>query len=132
MLRLALRVACPAAAGAALLVGGQSVTHCRESRGLSTAVHSELSKLRPDEVAMRRKWEEDEEGFHKLPPRAWPPKQPKADELPELRRAVDGYDLGQAAACLSPQRAAQAAEATQQEIYQPVIGCCLRNGTVAC
>lgn len=35
---------------------------------------------------MRKKWEEDESGWHKLPPRAWPPRQPKADELTTLER----------------------------------------------
>ena len=35
---------------------------------------------------MRRRWEEDESGWHKLPPRAWPPVQPKADEEVECRR----------------------------------------------
>ena len=36
------------------------------------------------------KWEEDEDHWHKLPPRAWPPRQPKPDELQSLQRAVDG------------------------------------------
>ena len=34
---------------------------------------------------MRQKWEEDEAGWHKLPARAWPARQPKPEELPTLR-----------------------------------------------
>ena len=102
MLRTALRVACPAAAGAALLAGSSHrPAHCRESRGVTPAVHLELDKLRANEAAMRRKWEEDEDGFHKLPPRAWPPKQPKGDEVGDLRRAIHSCDLG--VDCLSPE-----------------------------
>lgn len=102
MLRTALRVACPAAAGAALLAGSSHrPAHCRESRGVTPAAHLELDKLRANEAAMRRKWEEDEDGFHKLPPRAWPPKQPKGGEVGDLRRAIHSCDLG--VDCLSPE-----------------------------
>ena len=45
---------------------------------------------------MRRQWEEDESGFHKLPPRAWPPTQPKAAERSALEQAAH-------AACASDQ-----------------------------
>lgn len=48
-----------------------------------------LNLLRPDEAAMRAKWIEDEKGWHKLPPRAWPPIQPKADEVPALRAQLE-------------------------------------------
>ena len=37
---------------------------------------------------MRTKWEEDESGWHKLPPRAWPSYQPKAEEQERLRSEV--------------------------------------------
>jgi len=48
-----------------------------------------LNKLRPNEAAMRAKWIEDEQGWHKLPPRAWPPIQPKANEVPALRAQLE-------------------------------------------
>jgi len=48
-----------------------------------------LNKLRPNEAAMRAKWIEDEQGWHKLPPRAWPPIQPKANEVPGLRSQLE-------------------------------------------
>lgn len=39
---------------------------------------------------MRARWVRDEEeGWRKLPPRAWPPDQPKADEIPELRARLE-------------------------------------------
>lgn len=74
------------ATGAAMLVNRQRA-ECEE-RGVSPAVHLELEKLRPGQQAMYKKWEEDEEKWHLLPPRAWPPYQPKADELPALKKAA--------------------------------------------
>ena len=62
--------------------------HCQTKRGVSPAVHAELEKLRPGEAAMRRKWEEDEDKWHKLPPRAWPPYYPSADEVAMLRQRL--------------------------------------------
>ena len=59
---------------------------------IDPAVHAELEKLRPREEAMRAKWEQDEEGWHKLPPRAWPPVQPKPAELAELMQRLDTAD----------------------------------------
>ena len=56
--------------------------------GVPPDVHAELAKLRPNEVAMRQKWEDDETFWHKLPPRAWPPSQPKAHEQPALRKKM--------------------------------------------
>ena len=59
-----------------------------EKRGVTGEVHAELNKLRPNEQAMRRRWEEDELGWHKLPPRAWPPRHPKYDELEALQKRL--------------------------------------------
>ena len=65
--------------------------HCHSAQsdpapnGITPSVHAELEKLRPLEAEFRRKWLEDESGWHKLPPRAWPPTQPKHDELDELK-----------------------------------------------
>ena len=56
--------------------------------GVPPDVHAELQKLRPNEAAMRQKWEDDETSWHKLPPRAWPPTQPKAHEQPTLRKKM--------------------------------------------
>ena len=61
-----------------------------EQRGCPPAVHAELQKLRPNERAMRQKWEDDESGWHKLPPRAWPPVQPKPDELTSIGAKLKG------------------------------------------
>ena len=51
-------------------------------------LHSELSHLRPFETAMRLRWERDEDGWRKLPPRAWPVKQPSEGDIPTLRGAL--------------------------------------------
>jgi TPR repeat protein len=53
-------------------------------------VHEALSKLRSGEAAMRKKWLEDEDHWHKLPPRAWPAVQPKAEERAELEAKAKG------------------------------------------
>ena len=46
-----------------------------------------LTQFRGEERIIRKRWEDDEEfGFRKLPPRAWPPYQPSPDALPELRK----------------------------------------------
>jgi TPR repeat protein len=80
---------------------------CQTRRGVSAGVHAELEKLRPGEAAMRQKWEEDENKWHLLPPRAWPPYYPAAEELDMLRaRLADGgcppeADIASAAAPLS-------------------------------
>ena len=69
--------------------------HCHSAQsdpapnGITPSVHAELEKLRPLEAEFRRKWLEDESGWHKLPPRAWPPTQPKHDELDELKRRAE-------------------------------------------
>lgn len=52
-------------------------------------LEDELDKLRPFEAAMREHWMKDEEGFRKLPPRAWPPDQPKPEELSQLRAKLE-------------------------------------------
>jgi len=46
-----------------------------------------LTQFKEREHIIRKRWEDDEElGFRKLPARAWPPYQPGADALPELRK----------------------------------------------
>ena len=77
-------------AAAAVAAGAAGAAALCEPPKIPPAVHAELERLRPGEPSMRRKWEEDEDHWHKLPPRAWPPRQPKPDELPTLQRAVDG------------------------------------------
>ena len=52
------------------------------------ALRAALAELRPREAALRRKWVEDEAGWHKLPARAWPPVQPPAEQVPALRALV--------------------------------------------
>ena len=80
---MAVRTARPAA----IAVGGMMAAYYQRrhveclSRGVPAPVHEELQKLRLGEAAMRERWQRDEEGWHKLPPRAWPPYQPKRDEL---------------------------------------------------
>jgi len=49
------------------------------------ALRAALSPYRDEEIVMRKRWEDDEEsGYRKLPPRAWPPYQPPAAALPLL------------------------------------------------
>ena len=55
-------------------------------------IRAELDKFRHREAETRKKWIQDEEGFHKLPPRAWPPNQPTADKLQLLKQSMDGLD----------------------------------------
>lgn len=80
---------------------------CQTKRGVSAGVHAELAKLRPGEAAMREKWEQDEDKWHLLPPRAWPPYYPAAEELVTLRaRLADAgcppvADIASSAAPLS-------------------------------
>jgi len=50
----------------------------------------ELQKIRPNEIVLREKWLRDEaDGWRKLPPRAWPEYQPKAEEVPALRSNLE-------------------------------------------
>ena len=84
----------PAAAVAGIAAGHQlnrppSPSLCEKPRAVPRDVHSQLELLRPGEEAMRARWVEDEMHWHKLPPRAWPPFQPKADELPTLEARAE-------------------------------------------
>lgn len=65
-------------------------------------LQKELAKLRPGEAAMRAKWEKDEEGWHRLPPRAWPPRQPKAGEVPALEAQLQAARCPPAGSTMSP------------------------------
>ena len=83
------RLARPAALTAvgALAAADHARPDCIQ-RGVSPAVHAELSKLRPGEAEMRQRWEDDERGWRRLPPRAWPAYQPTPDERDELQRRL--------------------------------------------
>ena len=107
LLRAARRYApaATAAAFAAAAVAERRDTASCELRGVTPAVHKELTKLRSGEVAMLQKWEEDEMKWHQLPPRAWPPTQPKPDEVDRLSLA--------AAACPAVSSQTLTAECTQ-------------------
>jgi len=52
-------------------------------------LRKELDKLRPGEAEMRAQWIKDEEGWRKLPARAWPARQPAFDEIPALRAVLE-------------------------------------------
>lgn len=53
-------------------------------------LQAELEKIRPNEAELRARWIRDEaEGWRKLPPRAWPEYQPKAEEVPDLRAKLE-------------------------------------------
>jgi len=76
-----------ASAGAvAILVSSassRSLASCTKDKDYYEA----LAKLRPFEMNMRERWRrDDEEGWRKLPARAWPPRQPDAHELDGLER----------------------------------------------
>ena len=75
-------VGAAAAAGAALL-STSAYAACDSER--DERLYRALLKLRPGEAAMREKWRQDEDGWHKLPPRAWPERQPDADSVPTIR-----------------------------------------------
>ena len=52
------------------------------------SLQDRLAELRRMEPALRLRWKHDEEGWRKLPARAWPASQPKAEALAELRTAA--------------------------------------------
>lgn len=82
-------VAMIAAAAAGILAAVPHSTSCSASSNDDAdqrkRLQAALALLRPQEKAMRERWVKEEEGFFKLPPRAWPTVQPKADEIPALR-----------------------------------------------
>ena len=88
MWRVGWRASRVAAASTVAAAGATLATSCEPHAHISSTAHAELQKLRPHEERLRAKWEEDEAGWHKLPPRAWPPRQPKADEQTGLELAV--------------------------------------------
>ena len=45
------------------------------------STRDEINKIRKHQTEILRRWERDEEGFRKLPARAWPPYQPGPDDL---------------------------------------------------
>eukprot|EP00976_Prorocentrum_cordatum_P002711 52640-Prorocentrum_minimum.AAC.4 len=69
--------------GASLGFAGTGAVLAEASR--ETDWRAEIAKLRPEEPHFRAKWIQDEEGWHKLPARAWPAFQPKVDQIPALR-----------------------------------------------
>jgi TPR repeat protein len=88
--QLGRRASASAAAAAGFAAASFGAAALCETRGCPPPVHKELQKLRPNEAAMRKKWEEDESGWHKLPPRAWPPVQPKPHELDDIGARLRG------------------------------------------
>ena len=48
------------------------------------SVQAAVDKLRPSEMDMNARWEADEAGWRRLPPRAWPARQPAAEEIPAM------------------------------------------------
>eukprot|EP00930_Biecheleria_cincta_P016964 TRINITY_DN1361_c0_g2_i1.p1 TRINITY_DN1361_c0_g2~~TRINITY_DN1361_c0_g2_i1.p1 ORF type:complete len:313 (+),score=71.58 TRINITY_DN1361_c0_g2_i1:26-964(+) len=67
-----------------------------------------LEPLRPGEADMRTRWTKEEEGWFKLPPRAWPEVQPKAEEVDALRAKLEtercpspGYEMSPSCAKLT-------------------------------
>lgn len=52
------------------------------------ALRAELAKVRRDEAALYARWERDEAGWGKLPPRAWPARQPSVDDIPGIRAGL--------------------------------------------
>eukprot|EP00501_MAST-03F_sp_TOSAG23-6_P000300 GSMAST32.ASY1.ANO1.307.1 assembled CDS len=48
----------------------------------------ELDKLRPSADIFFDRWRRDEDGWRKLPPRAWPTVQPDTEEIPKLTKNI--------------------------------------------
>ena len=84
-------VGCAMAAGACLTGAGLTAAARCESRGISPGITLELRKFRSGEAEMRQRWEEEEEGWHRLPPRAWPAHQPKAEEVTAVQELADRH-----------------------------------------
>ena len=63
----------------------------------SRSFRTELAKLRRGEKEMRQRWIHDEEAWRKLPPRAWPEKQPNVEELPSLEALMSKECAAQSA-----------------------------------
>jgi hypothetical protein len=59
-----------------------------ENGGSIHKIARALVHLRAGEEEMRLRWTRDELGWRKLPPRAWPPYQPGAEDIPRLATAV--------------------------------------------
>lgn len=62
---------------------------CDEKQHVSARFKEQISKIRLIEDNVRQQWIDDEKYFRKLPARAWPQYQPKADEIPKLKVRVD-------------------------------------------
>jgi hypothetical protein len=59
-----------------------------ENGGSIHKIARALAHLRAGEEEMRLRWTRDELGWRKLPPRAWPPYQPGAEDIPRLATAL--------------------------------------------
>ena len=93
--RIATCLTCSLAVGAQVLCEGSaaSAETDAERRFAAAAkankvLKAALAPIRAEEAQMNQRWEDDEDGFRNLPPRAWPPRQPDAEELPELQKRV--------------------------------------------
>jgi hypothetical protein len=65
-----------------------SVSHCEGSTVPSkkqSLIREAIVPYKAKEKQLRQQWEDDEEGFRKLPARAWPPFQPDSDKLEGLQ-----------------------------------------------
>mmetsp|Transcript_24896 Transcript_24896/g.41626 ORF Transcript_24896/g.41626 Transcript_24896/m.41626 type:complete len:254 (+) Transcript_24896:205-966(+) len=73
------------ACAASLSFASTSTVHVFSEAECRSTLPEEIAKLRAEESHFREKWIKDEEGWHKLPARAWPPTQPSNEEIPALR-----------------------------------------------
>lgn len=55
-----------------------------DSKDLSIA----LARVRANESEMRLRWIKDEDNWRKLPPRAWPEKQPNQEDIPAIQSEI--------------------------------------------
>jgi hypothetical protein len=92
-MRRSLRVLTPVCSAAFALHGATSCPSVCNSNmpgcDRAEAFKAEIAKIRVVEAAMRQRWVEDEEGWHRLPARAWPEFQPNVGDIPGLRRGVE-------------------------------------------
>ncbi|KAK3276969.1 hypothetical protein CYMTET_14992 [Cymbomonas tetramitiformis] len=72
---------------ASISFGGLRRSECSAKEPSRQGVAEEIAKIRTEEAFIRQKWIKDEEGWHKLPARAWPPYQPGRSLIPDLRSA---------------------------------------------
>mmetsp|Transcript_177798 Transcript_177798/g.570141 ORF Transcript_177798/g.570141 Transcript_177798/m.570141 type:complete len:316 (-) Transcript_177798:70-1017(-) len=77
-----------AAAAALVAAGATQIACCADDGEQIRRLQEALRPLRAGEQEMRDRWIKEEEGWFKLPPRAWPTVQPKAEEIPALKQQM--------------------------------------------